>query len=207
MYINEDFSYSEDGDYGQDNGTKFDVVDGKMIVNNTSNQNLMLSLIYNQNISCDFCFEINYYCSFSDYESYFGVYANYTNEKDKIIDYFMINKYKRMYIINSKCDYPFAEVLSPSKYLKENENNFKLLKKNNELHLYINDKLIYRNDYLQNEYSDLGIIIPKNNIISLSSYSLYLADNSYLALRSAVVKEKPKFKILDEQLKDLKLYR
>jgi hypothetical protein len=103
-----------------------------------------------------------------------GIFAGYKNTLDESHNYFSFSSSKRTLVANTHCYYPFTEVLVNRKY-KDNEiNKFALLKKGNELFFYLNDELVYRNDYELEGYNKVGIVVPATGTLSIRDYAVYL---------------------------------
>ena len=102
-------------------------------------------------------------------------------------NYFTVSSGNRSCAANTDCISPFAEVLISDKYRSETYNKLALCKRGNELFFYINDELVYRNDYQLQSYNIVGVIIPAKGSVSIKNYTVYTGQNAYtsVTLRAA----------------------
>jgi len=106
-----------------------------------------------------------------------GVFAG----NDQSANYFTVSSGNRSYAVNTECVVPFAEVLIGDKYRHETYNKLALCKRGEELFFYINDELVYRNDYEgSSSYNTLGIIVPAKGGVSIKNFAVYTDENTTL---------------------------
>lgn len=189
LILSEDYSSSEESEYTEDIFT-YKKGDGFYTISSTDTQNRLLSL-EQINISGDFYFEINLSASFSSEGGIIGLFAgqkagNYENH-----NYFSISSENRSYIANTNCIAPFAEVLTDDKFEKEEENKIALAKRGEEFFFYVNDKLVYRNDYQLNYYNQFGVIVPLSGSISIRNYGIYASNPDAVRSQSTLRSGQP----------------
>lgn len=80
----------------------------------------------------------------------------------------------QFYLINSNCYLPIAEVLIEDVYKHGEYNKYALSRHDGEIFFYINDQLIFRNDYQADvPYLSFGVILPALGRLDISSAELY----------------------------------
>jgi len=161
------------------------------IPSSSGNQNLLASLYSTESfISTDFYMEMEIAVSFvvKDDGGFSGIFAG--NKRLDDYNYFTIEPNNRSVAANHKCRLaPFAEVSMGDKYKREGYNKLAISKRGNELFFYVNDQLVYRNDYQIPSYNTFGIIVPVRGSVSIKNFAIY-ADES-VALRVAKQAENP----------------
>ena len=143
-------------------------------------------------IKNDFYFEVNIYASF-DNSGVTGLSAGCMTDRNKSYNYVSISHDDRAYPYHSDCFAPFAEVSVRDKFKKGEENKLALCKRGEELFFYINDQLVYRNDYNYklDFYNDFGIIVPAKGSISVRNYALYSSDVNTLLRSKQLATDNP----------------
>jgi hypothetical protein len=150
-------------------------------ISSSDNENKLFPLYPLTLITADFYMEIEMFVSFGLKESLSGLFAGYQLELNQDINYFTISSGSRSAACNTKCTVaPFAEVLVIDKFQKESYNKLALCKRGGELFFYINDKLVYRNDYKlkghSNDYQPynmFGIAVPAKGSVFIRNLALY----------------------------------
>lgn len=98
--------------------------------------------------------------SISDGTNYIAI--NPTNVGDQI------------FLVNSNCQLPIAEILDKEVFQKDDFNKYAIARHNGELFFYINDQLIFRNDFRADKtYLAFGIVIPAKGTTKIKSCQLY----------------------------------
>jgi hypothetical protein len=149
----------------------------------SSNENIPVSL-ENNFIVEDFYIEIEMVASYGLNDGISGIISGYSQNN---FDFFTISSGSRSYILNNRCVVPFAEILISDKLKQEEYNKLAMCKKDKELFFYINDELVYRNDYISSTYSEFGVIIPAKGNVFIKNFSLY----SYSDYQSTLKSTKP----------------
>jgi hypothetical protein len=150
----------------------YKVEDGLYSLSSLSASNTLFSL-YSADLPDNFYLEVNMKISL-DGGAITGVFAGYKKGREEDHNYFSFSFSKRTNITNTQCYYPFAEVLVDSKYKDNQINKFAISKKGEELFFYLNDELVYRNDYELEGYNRLGVIVPAYGSLSIRDYTVYL---------------------------------
>jgi len=174
----------------------FKIGQGMCEISSSDDENRLLSL-HSVFVTSDFYMEVEMAVTYTLGKSLSGLFSGY-QQWDWIpgdYDYFTISPGNRSYIRNSKCFVPFAEVLTSDKLIQGEFNKLAICKKGGELFCYINDELIYRNDYLFNSYNTFGVITPAKGVVYVKNFSLYSYSQS--ALKSA---QQEKFRIMSEKI-------
>jgi len=152
-------------------------------ISSATSSNVMQKMYNLQEIKGNFYLEIFLSVSFSNEEnsektSVSGLFAGYKTVKEESISYFTVSADSRSLVRNTACVVYFAEV--SNKFIKGEENKLAIEKRGGELFFYINDQLVYRNDYQIPKYNVLGLIVPANGSVAIRNYSLYLSDLNVL---------------------------
>ncbi|MCK9156822.1 MAG: hypothetical protein M0P12_12130 [Paludibacteraceae bacterium] len=119
-----------------------------------------------------------------------GITGLFVSSKDATsgANYFALGMDERVNLLNTECISPFAEVLVNELYNAEDYNKFTLRKEKDNLFFYINDVLVYWNDYALKSYDYIGVILPKDGTVILKSFKYYNNSN----LKSASGSFEPK---------------
>ena len=120
-----------------------------------------------------------------------GIGVSYDDgNESQASNFFFITKNKtyndyRAYVANTKCMQPIAEVILKRGVCNLTQSTkIAVERKDAELYFYVNDKLIYRNDYdADKSYNRLCIVAPSNNSVSIYSANCYRIGNN-TSLRS-----------------------
>ena len=166
--------------YIEKNGIIFQIKDGEYSIsrNDNNTNNINTELLFGELFE-DFYFETTISCPITIENQIIGISAGYSkSNKEDAFHYLYLtqnNKYmdSRYYIAHSDCMGPFAEILQPrlntSKF-----NHFAIQKCNNELFFYVNNQLVYRNDYeINHTFKSFGLIIPSNSTMKINLIKIY----------------------------------
>ena len=151
----------------------FKTGNGVYEISSFDNKSNLLSLYSNSPITGDFYMEVEMFVSITE-----GASGLFTGDYQSVLvqnhNYFTVLSNNRSTAGNTKCiAAPFAEVLVSDKFQKGSYNKFALCKKGEELFFYINDKLVYRNDYQLRAYNTFGVVIPAKGSVSIRNQALY----------------------------------
>jgi len=147
---------------------------GAYEISSSDNENRLFALSPPALIISDFYVEIEMFVSLDLEESISGLFTGYyQSDSDQNFNYFAISSDNRSAAGNTGCIVPFAEVLVSDKFQKESYNKFALCKRGEELFFYINDELVYRNDYQLRAYNIFGVIVPAKGSVSIRNQALY----------------------------------
>lgn len=92
----------------------------------------------------------------------------------------------QFYLINSNCYLPIAEVLIKDLYKHDDYNKYAISKHDGEVFFYINDQLVFRNDYQADvPYISFGVILPAMGKLDITSAELYELGTTLRAKKSA----------------------
>ncbi len=161
-------------------------------------------------ITSDFYFETTMkYTSASDL-GFIGPFALYDYDRNGIyqykprsretpindgINYLAIHPAEEgdmFFLLNSNCYLPIAEILLNGLYKRNDYNKFSIAKRDGEIFYYLNDQLVFRNDYQADvPYLELGILVPPAAKVEIISSALY-AGNSGLRSGTPIRKFIPK---------------
>ncbi len=157
-----------------------DKVETDVILPNSFDTNLLRPLYSTMaTISSDFYVEIDFVLVNGEFS---GIFAG--NDRLDTYNYFTVSTDNRSLVMNNKCAIPFAEVMTGDKYQQGGAyNKLAISKRGDMLFFYINDKLVYQNDYQIPSYNTFGIIIPTRGSVSIKSLEVYADEN--VVLRSA----------------------
>lgn len=189
IYANMDLSKDY---YGEKNNIVYSISDGiYQITRNDNNSNNLNIELFDCSLNEDFYLEISFSCPITSENQVFGISAGHENEEgEKSYHYFFVAQNynyndSRYYISHSECMSPFAEVVKPQ--LQTNKfNHFALCKQNDELFFYVNNELIYRNDYQSNKtFKSFGLIIPGQSTLKANIIQLYSKTGSSSSTKSA----------------------
>lgn len=79
-----------------------------------------------------------------------------------------------IYLVNSNCGLPLAEILDYNLFNQSDYNKYAISRHDDELFFYLNDRLVFRNDYQANlPYIILGLILPSQNTVEVKSAEIY----------------------------------
>lgn len=175
--------------YNIDNdGNVFQISNGIYYIKINSSNNTSIP-INSVSVDDDFYYELKIKGDITSNEgNCIGLFTGYDNNSNKTARNYFIVYYSSNYqqyrctANNSLCMPTFAEVL-----LKNGICNFSdytklaIERKSDELFFYINDQLIYRNDYAADKNcTSYGIIVPGSKTISISSCAIYNNKNTSL---------------------------
>ncbi len=155
-------------------------------INSSNNTSIPINSV---SVEDDFYYELKIKGDITSNEgSCIGIFTGYDDNSNKTARNYFIVYYSSNYqqyrctANNSLCMPTFAEVL-----LKNGVCNFSdftklaIERKSDEFYFYINDQLIYRNDFAANEKcTSYGIIVPGSKTISISSCAIYNNKNTSL---------------------------
>ena len=153
------------------------------------NENLNIEILQSD-LNEDFYFEVSFTCPIQDENEFAGISAGYTNKKgETAYHYIFVNHNQRYsdsryYISNSECMGPFVELVKPR--LKTSEyNHIALHKYQGELYFYVNNELIYRNDYeVNNTFDRFGLIVPKSTLFKANQIQLFSQNDKSVSTKS-----------------------
>ncbi len=149
---------------------------GTCEISSSDSKNVLFSL-YDTKIATDFYMEVEMYVSSIPDGGISGIFSGCKSSSEESHNYFSVSSGNRSRASNTKCIVPFAEVLVSDKYRNGTYNKLALSKRGEELFFYINDELVYRNDYQLPEYNKFGIIIPAMGSVSMRNYAVYSGQN------------------------------
>ena len=119
-----------------------------------------------------------------------GIIAGYPiSDTTGVGNYFYIsrnNSYNelRAYVGHMQCMQPIAEVILKKNVCQlddQTETKLAIERTNNELYFYVNDQLIYRNDYMADQkYANFGLVTPSKNTVTVTSSMCYNKANESL---------------------------
>lgn len=157
------------------NGSLIDEVkDGKRVISTTSRTNDLYPIQYFPDTE-DFYLELKMSLSTANDVAYSGVFAAYSETGQ--YNFFSINSNNRSYLVNSDCEYPFVELLLGNKYLAGRENKVGIERRGDDLFFYLNDQLVYQNDYSIAGYDMIGVLVPAGGSVTISNYKAYVSGN------------------------------
>ena len=155
------------------NNISYNIENGELkILRNTENDTPQNIIQLEDEITGDFYYEVSFKCRQMYSEQLSGISVGYENkEGDMSYHYFYFNENNhyndcRYYIAHSECYGPFAEVVKPRLQTSQ-FNHFAVQKKDGELFFYVNNELVYRNDYeVNNTFHHFGLIIPNRSLFT-----------------------------------------
>lgn len=175
--------------YNIDNeGNTFQISNGTYYIKINSSNNTIIP-VNSVSLDDNFYYEIKIKGNITSGDgNCIGLYAGYDNSSNKAArNYFLVyysSNYQqyRSTANNSLCMPTFAEVL-----LKDGVCNFSeytklaIERKTDELYFYVNDQLIYHNDYAADKKcTSYGIIVPGSKTVSISSCAIYNSQTTSL---------------------------
>ncbi|GEM_PF-674992 len=117
----------------------------------------------------------------------------------------------QFYLVNSNCYLPIAEVLIKDVYTHDDYNKYAISRHDGEIFFYINDQLIFRNDYQADAPClAFGVILPAMGKLDITSVELYELGPSLKAgkeVRSVGPREGDMHQPIKISTKKLKDYR
>ena len=114
----------------------------------------------------------------------------------------------QFYLINTNCYLPITEVLLEDVYKRDDYNKYAIARHDGEIFFYVNDQLIFRNDYQAGvPYLSYGVILPALGRLDITSAELYelgptLRRGVSCAVDPSPEKMIPPIKISSKKLKD-----
>ena len=166
----------------------FKTGNGVREISSSDDGNIPVAL-YSALITTDFCMEMEMFVSFDLKESISGLFAGDNQSNPENFNYFTVSSGNRSNAGNIKCIVPFAEILISDKFQRESYNKLALCKRGGELFFYINNKLVYRNDYQLRAYNMFGIIVPAKGSVSIRNQALYAGQAASALKAGEQVKE------------------
>lgn len=169
----EDYAKMQDGEEERISLVVNQVKDGLLHLSSTYDGNLLCALLSDLS-SEDFFFEVEMRADGLKSSGLTGLFvSSYTSSSTTSTNYFSLTNKNRVDVMNSDCIYPFAEVLVDDYCRVDDFNKFSLRKVGDDLYFYINDMLVYWNDYALDAYTSVGIILPKESSVELKNYAYY----------------------------------
>lgn len=88
------------------------------------------------------------------------------------------NEWEEYFLVNTNCYLPIAQIKRDDAFKPGEYNKYGVLRHEGELFFYINDMLIFRNDYQADQnYLGYGIILPATGSVDIKSARLYKPGN------------------------------
>ena len=181
LWHSEDYTFSNDSTWTNRLLPFFTFKTGNGVyqISSSDNNNRLLSLHEDYIQADSFYIEVEMLASFPS-SGISGIFGGYEQSiSNHSFNYFTVSSGNRSYAFNTDCmSAPFAEVLISDKFRHGTYNKLALSKRGDELFFYINDELVYRNDYQLPLYNRLGVVIPARGSVSIKNYAVYTAEQS-----------------------------
>ncbi|MFA6884830.1 MAG: hypothetical protein WCQ55_06955, partial [Paludibacteraceae bacterium] len=169
----EDYTKMQDGEEKRISLVVKQVKDGLLHLSSTYDGNLLCALLPDLS-SEDFFFEVEMKADGLKSSGLTGLFvSSYTSSSTTSTNYFSLTEKNRVNVVNSNCILPFAEVLVGDYCRVDDFNKYSLRKVGDDLYFYINDMLVYWNDYALDAYTSVGVILPKGTSVEMKSFAYY----------------------------------
>lgn len=183
--------------YNADNSTIQTIHNHLLTILSKDDGNVPVPLSSNYSLTQDFYYEITMKYTFTDDPGFFGPFASYDYDHDGFykynnrseghpindgINYMAVHpsdEGDQMFLLNSNCYLPIAEILKDGMYDKGDYNKFAIARHDGELFFYLNDQLVFRNDYQADmPYHNFGVLVPPMGQVEISASQLYIGGST-----------------------------
>lgn len=171
-------------------------------ISSGSSESNIIKLWDEESISTDFYFETVMKTYMGDKDGFTGIVALYDYDKDGV---YTPQKRTRMspindgcnylaifqndendlsyedsfFLLNSNCFSPFTGYSGSGLFKKDDYNKLAISRHDGEIFFYLNDKLLFRNDYqAEEDYIAFGIVLPAGGKVDITSVELYGEEQS-----------------------------
>lgn len=186
------YNFSKEKYLTDADGNIYNVSDNMYKITTNSDYNNIVYLHTKGNFTSDFYYEIKVKTDLIGNGDCVGIIASYPlSDTTSAGNYFYISKnntYKdfRACAGHMQCLPPIAEVILQNDVCNlsnSTETTLAIERTNDELYFYVNDQLIYRNDYMADQtYINFGVVTPAKNTVAITSSKCY--DKSNRTLKS-----------------------
>lgn len=186
----ESYDFSENKHFTDADGNVYDISNNAYNITTNNDYNNIVYLHTRKNLTSDFYYEVKLKTKLAGNGDCVGIIAGYPiSDTTGVGNYFYIsrnNSYNelRAYVGHMQCMQPIAEVILKKNVCQlddQTETKLAIERTNNELYFYVNDQLIYRNDYMADQkYANFGLVTPSKNTVTVTSSMCYNKANGSL---------------------------
>ncbi len=172
---------SEEKKTTNQNGNVYQISNGNYTISINEKNNIIVPLFVDLNLTGDFYYEVVLTGNLVGNGECTGLVATYEEKEERNYHLFSLIKNRtygdyRCYASNTKCMDPIAEVILKTGVcnIKNEYTTLGIERRGSELYFYINDQLIYRNDFDANKpISRLAVVAPTLSTINIKEAACY----------------------------------